>query len=1072
MSYRPIIILSLLLLSTLFLHAQYDVYDASAFIQKAGSLSDAEKYDEAITAYDMVHKEDPKYLEAQQSIAYIHLYLEKYDEGIAVMKPLYEAGRFSEDPYLFLTYGTLLMRNENFEECEKVYAAGIDLVPGNARIHYNTAVLHYTNEQSEKAIEALKKAMTYDPNYTNPHYLLSTIAFENGDVGLGSLAGLAYMANNPEGKYMGDVILALNEKMGSSYLEENEIKYSKSGDDFSQLDFILRGEFPLDKKYKLECNIDDVYTRHAQAMVDYAAEHELKDGFFENIYIPYLADIKKKKYTESFIYWTLTGLSGDIGKKVLKNKKQITDYNDNYFLTDFWPLYGKRKQDLFGTEKQVVTYLDEGLPQLINELKDGKLHGVGKFVDKYYRTVGKVNYKDNVAHGRAEYYDPDGTLNEVREYKEGKIVGENNFYYKNGSIRATYNYSDGDINGQAKSFYMDGSKNCIVHYKDGKLDGPYDCYFQDGSKKISLTYKNDVIEGERTSYYTNGQIEAKDVFKENLYNGTSIGYNHKGEKLYSIKYKEGEVAESYTQKDKYGDLSYEYIKNGDKILSKNYEEGKLINTYYYNKSDLQKIDFYYKDKQYLQHSYKNNNLAEVKQFSAKQPKGKSVDTKNHKIYSHDGELLSQRKYKNGKLDGKNVFYYKNGNKRSEINYKNGKEDGPSLFHDIYGRLSSQYVMNNDTLKGKYILYNKGDKRAEYFYKDNELNGPLTIYYYNGKVSVTKFFVAGTQVGREVSYRLDGSIDVISEYENGEIVRKQHLDKAGKIVSTIDWSTDGAKEEKFASLAIKDTYTILNGKINGKLKRTDTNNKPVYEIDYVNGKRHGTAKFYGAIGKLTFEGTQVEGNYEGMVTYNDQAGVLYAKKNFIDDDQNGPETYFYPNGKKRVEQGNRDDKEHGETKIYNMEGELLAKLQYHYGLLTNYWLIGQSEDKDLDVSEQVLEGTYPNGNKAISISVSKMYKHGKTMYWANDGKVLTELNYKEGLLVGERSSYHANGQLYTKSEYKNGRRHGETVMYDENGSIILKYQSAYNNLNGPFEIYENGKLTQTKIYTDDLLIEIR
>ena len=49
----------------------------------------------------------------------------------------------------------------------------------------------------------------------------------------------------------------------------------------------------------------------------------------------------------------------------------------------------------------------------------------------------------------------------------------------------------------------------------------------------------------------------------------------------------------------------------------------------------------------------------------------------------------EENYKDGKLDGLQVYWYKSGQKRKEAYYKNGKQDGPSMTWHENGEKSSE-----------------------------------------------------------------------------------------------------------------------------------------------------------------------------------------------------------------------------------------------------------------------------------------------------------------------------------------------------------------------------------------------
>jgi len=1053
--------------------AQYNMYDTDAFFNAAIELASNEKYEEAIKSYEKVHSADPRYLEACESIATIHYIKEKPADGISVLLPLYDADRFKEYPSLYVIFGTLYSENEELDKSEAVYKEGEIIIPQYAALHYNKAILYVKKESPKKAIESLKKAITYNPNYVSAHYLLSTIAFDNGQLGLGALASLAYLANAPNGRYNSKAITALNTKMGSNYLEETDLKFSDSGDDFSNLDLILRGEFALNKKYKLDCDIDDTYTRQVQAIVEYAEDHQLKDGFFENIYIPYLKDIAAKKQTTNFNYWTLQALTGDIGKKLMKHKKEMLDYQENYYQKYFWEIYSVRKQNHFGVEKMVNVFISDGIPYLVCELINGELDGFGRYLDEFSRTEGKVLYKNGIAEGKAIYYDSDGDISEDRMYRNDKKNGVNNYYRKGGILSSRYNYTDGKLDGTSSTFYNDGTIKCSANYVDGELHGDYICLYPDGSKDVKLGYKEGKADGERIDYYPNGNLKAKEIFKDGLYNGTNTYFDINGNETSNIKYANGEVTTSYVQKDRSGKSDYELIINGDKKLSKSYNAGKLYSTDYYDKDDLEKTEFFKNDKLYATYTYKNDKLSEVKQYTRDAPKGKKLDVNNHKLFDYEGNLLASKKFRNGVLHGINTYYYLNGNKRSELSYKNGMEDGQSNSYDIYGQLKSNYIVVNDTLQGLYSNYKNGYKTSETFYKDGEPNGPFKNFHQNGKVSRTGFYLNGIQMGNEYVYwESNGDLKHKYTYKGNKIQDKEYFDSKGGVEQITDYTKDGKKEQTLKTIAIKNKFTLKNGEVEGRFVRLDSSNDTIFNLQFLYGKQHGRNIYYSPSNVARFTCNIFQGKCEGKAIFLDHLGNSYSETMYINDDQHGPETYFYPNGKKHVDMINKNDFVHGEQIIYNMQGDVLANLHYDNGMLVKYKLIGQSKEIFVDNSAQILEGKYADGNNAIKLSFLKRVKNGTQQIWNPQGNLIYIETYKNGLFDGERKYFHPNGKAYCTINYQKNNRNGDTVFYDENGNIVLKYTSKHGSLQGPYEIYKNGKISTTKIYRDDQIIQIK
>ncbi len=57
--------------------------------------------------------------------------------------------------------------------------------------------------------------------------------------------------------------------------------FSKSGDNFEDIEVILRNQLPLKSAYKVKSEIDDVIIRQIQAVAEYAMEHKMGTVFLK-----------------------------------------------------------------------------------------------------------------------------------------------------------------------------------------------------------------------------------------------------------------------------------------------------------------------------------------------------------------------------------------------------------------------------------------------------------------------------------------------------------------------------------------------------------------------------------------------------------------------------------------------------------------------------------------------------------------------------------------------------------------------------------------------------------------------
>ena len=88
-----------------------------------------------------------------------------------------------------------------------------------------------------------------------------------------------------------------------------------------------------------------------------------------------------------------------------------------------------------------------------------------------------------------------------------------------------------------------------------------------------------------------------------------------------------------------------------------------------------------------------------------------------------------------------------------------------------------------------------------------------------------------------------------------------------------------------------------------------------------------------------------------------------------------------------------------------------------------------------------------------------------------GKPEYEIQYKNNRMNGNRIEYYANGNIYKKEKFVNGNFDGLQEYFKEDGKPWLTAEYKNDELHGNVLIYNEGKLTTTKKYDSDELVEI-
>lgn len=120
-----------------------------------------------------------------------------------------------------------------------------------------------------------------------------------------------------------------------------------------------------------------------------------------------------------------------------------------------------------------------------------------------------------------------------------------------------------------------------------------------------------------------------------------------------------------------------------------------------------------------------------------------------------------------------------------------------------------------------------------------------------------------------------------------------------------------------------------------------------------------------------------------------------------------------------------------------------------------YFFSNHDDKKIKYDKKQLEvvGTIENGQ--LGGLITEYYK---------DGKIVKEVNYKEGKQHGIEKRYFPDGKLEVEYYYENGEREGWGKIYHENGNLWIEAYYSNGDYNGEVKTYDkNGKLEKMEIY---------
>jgi len=177
---------------------------------------------------------------------------------------------------------------------------------------------------------------------------------------------------------------------------------------------------------------------------------------------------------------------------------------------------------------------------------------------------------------------------------------------------------------------------------------------------------------------------------------------------------------------------------------------------------------------------------------------------------------------------------------------------------------------------------------------------------------------------------------------GDIEIVEQKNEEGKIVERFQRrKSDFAKQgfyEKFSPEGVKiEEATFENDTLDGKRIIFYENGNAQYIENYNHGQFEGAYLAYFENGKLKLEGNYENGAMKGeWKAYYDNS-QLKEIVNFENNEENGPFVEYHENGKLKAEGSYLEgDKEHGELKLYDENGELMRRMMCDRGICSTVW----------------------------------------------------------------------------------------------------------------------------------------
>lgn len=84
-------------------------------------------------------------------------------------------------------------------------------------------------------------------------------------------------------------------------------------------------------------------------------------------------------------------------------------------------------------------------------------------------------------------------------------------------------------------------------------------------------------------------------------------------------------------------------------------------------------------------------------------------------------------------------------------------------------------------------------------------------------------------------------------------------------------------------------------------------------------------------------------------------------------------------------------------------------------------------------------------------------HGPSLFFAEDGTLLSSVSYQEGKKEGREERYYLSGALYSTVDYKNGKKVGTETYFQESGEIKISIPYESGRVHGVAQVFRpNGE----------------
>lgn len=1045
-------------------------HTAAAVETQAIAYQSEKQIEKALAEYAKIDELDPAYFEAQYQRILLYLNLEKKTEAEALCKQLIDQYGDELPAKYFLSYGIFLSDQGKYAEALDYLKKAKVAHSLNVLVKFNEAIVYYKDGEKQQALDLLKEVITLAPNYGQAYYILGLIALEDGKGSIGLLSLLTYLSLYSDTDSARECLQQLNRNLADIYTTTPQLVYSTEGDDFSELDIILKNNLAQHKNYPLKVELDHRVTRVIQALLEYMNEHKVQGGFFENRYAPWMKEIVQRDLLSPFTYVAMLSQENTYPKLYKKQATAIRNYLNNELQPHIRPLLYRATVE--GKTYQ-VSESEDGLFYYQGDIDH--LQGAAIQLTQNYHKESEGSFVDHQLTGLIKYYNKQGKLSSTTTYNAGQIDGLITTFFSTGKVFMEESVKGENLDGTSTIYYIAGNKKGTLSYKEGEIVGDVSYFFPTGESEYHYTAVDGKKEGDIFTYDENGKVISKYTYKNNLLEGLGTTYHPNGTLKSETLFKADEYV-YYKEFYEHGLLSYEYqyennqLKTGDSYNIK----GELLEHQTYDEQgELETAISYEKGQIHLIEKQRKGKVTERQTINPKTNQLEILPTNGVvQFYFPNGQVYAEGTLVKGAQEGLWKYYYPHGALLSETHYTNNRANGEIKKYTKTGKLDEIYTLEDGKMTGLYRYYN-GDKLSYMDYNtEGEKAGPSISFYDYPTPEIKKFYKAGEIDNKEIYYTKAGHPYRVDHYEQGLLIRVDFIQ--GEQVQTLhldQYSGDGTFTADLFNT--KTVYTLKNGTFNGPVKRTDATTKILLDTYTLrNNKTQGDYISYYPNGVEHDRTSLILNRRYGAYEHKNPDGKRRITASYVRNLNHGGRQLYYPEGKAAIHTNFIMDYCDGEETLFNSQGMPLLVLMYDLDVLVGYKTLTATEELSelLPISslDTVLQSHYKSGQLAAEVHLKNHSLDGTLTLYNPTGKEAYSTTYALSKKNGPEHIYYNNGVLYSSTPYENQSLTGVKRIYTPTGEKQFELSYHKGELHGDFNIFDANTLKQTYFYDSDFL----